>query len=810
MKWVKALLFFLSIGLSLSGQVAERMSFQAVIRNSSNQLVVSQKIGLRISILQGSSTGPVAYQEIFDPEPVTNINGLVTVEIGGGIPVMGSFSGIDWAEGPYFIQIETDPTGGENYSITGTSQILSVPYSLYAREAGNGFSGDYNDLINTPTYAPVASSGSYSDLSDQPVLFDGDYNSLTNKPELFNGAWTSLTGKPTTLQGYGITDAVNLSGSQTITGNKTFSGIINASNHNITNIAEPVNSTDAANKSYVDALKNQLKELEQYVKNQLPIPSKGLVAYYPFNGNANDESGNGHHGTVKGAVLTQDRFGTANKAYKFTASNGNHITVNNDIGNFGVADFTISVWVKRSTDAGNEIFTQRSALYRNSSWWELGWGFFRINENATYESTANINKDDTLRNNVWYHFAAIREEAALKFYLNGVLLDEKSSEHILSISNPAQAEIGCHFFENPLDCFDGDIDDIRLYNKALSLLEIQMLYNEGDYAEIATGNNNNGQPDTEAWQGKVMTVHGLIPADSMGITLPHEHLLIVHKGNYLDLTSETKAISELGRFASYGGKTLVEASNIGIARNPEGLKRISTATGINVVMGSGFYKDKWIHDTIKIKTVEQLSSIITNDIRKGINGIHAGLIGEVGVSRPITAFEEKSLLAAGRSQQATGAAVNIHFDVWATPGEINHALDLLESEGADLSRVYISHRTPYVELANEYAAYIQRGCYISFDLLGMEIYPPVALNWNKELKIAETIKALIDMGYLNNILISQDLCFSVLYVENGGYGYAHILKGIVPKLKAGGITDEQIRTIIVENPKRILAFHKQQ
>lgn len=809
MKWVKALLFFLSVGLSLSGQMADRISFQAVIRNSSNQLVVNQEIGLRISILQGNSTGPIAYQETFDPEPVTNINGLVTVEIGGGIPVIGSFATIDWSEGPFFIQIETDPDGGDDYSITGTSQILSVPYSLYAREAGNGFSGDYNDLINTPTFAPVASSGSYSDLSDQPVLFDGNFNSLTNRPELFNGTWISLTGTPTTLHGYGITDAVNLSENQTITGNKTFKGIINAGNHNITNIAEPVNSTDAANKSYVDALKNQLNKLEQYVKNQLPIPSKGLVACFPFNGNANDESGNGHHGTVKEAVLTPDRFGKANKAYIFSASNSSHITLNSDIGNFGVSDFTISAWVKRSTDVGNEIFTQRSALFRNSSWWELGWGFFRINENQTYESLVNINKDDTLRNNVWYHFAAVREEATAKFYLNGVLIDEKSSEHILNISNPAHAEIGCHFFESPLDCFDGVIDDIRLYNKALSSLEIQLLYNEGDYADIANGSNNSSLPDTEAWEGKVMTVHGLIPADSMGITLPHEHLLIVHKGNYLDLTNETKAISELGLFASYGGKTLVEATNIGIGRNPEGLKRISTATGINVIMGSGFYKDKWIHDTIKVKSVEQLSNIITNDIRKGINGIHAGLIGEVGVSRPITVFEEKSLLAAGRSQKATGAAVNIHFDVWATPAEINHALDLLESEGADLSRVYISHRTPYVELANEYAAYIQRGCYISFDLLGMEIYPPVALNWNKELKIAETIKALIDLGYINNILISQDVCFSVLYVENGGYGYTHILKNIVPKLKAGGITDEQIRTIIVENPKRILAFHKQ-
>jgi hypothetical protein len=106
-----------------------------VIRNSSNALVSSSSVAMRISILQGSPTGTEVYKEIYNPNPQTNANGLVSLEIGGGIPVTGTFSGIDWSAGPYYIKTETDPTGGTNYTITGTSQLLSVPFALYSKNA---------------------------------------------------------------------------------------------------------------------------------------------------------------------------------------------------------------------------------------------------------------------------------------------------------------------------------------------------------------------------------------------------------------------------------------------------------------------------------------------------------------------------------------------------------------------------------------------------------------------------------------------------------------------------------------------------
>jgi len=150
---MKRITFILASVFLTSGvfsQSPDKMSYQAVVRNTGGSLVTNQGIGMKISILQGSSTGTLTYQEIFNPNPQTNVNGLVSIEIGAGIPLTGTFSTIDWAAGPYFLKTETDPTGGTNYTIVGMSQMLSVPYALYAESAGNGFSGNYNDLSNRP------------------------------------------------------------------------------------------------------------------------------------------------------------------------------------------------------------------------------------------------------------------------------------------------------------------------------------------------------------------------------------------------------------------------------------------------------------------------------------------------------------------------------------------------------------------------------------------------------------------------------------------------------------------------------------
>lgn len=208
-KSIVSLVLLLSVSW-VSAQAPMKMSYQCVVRKSNGELVSNRTIGLRISILQGSASGNIVYQETYIPNPQTNANGLASVEIGTGVVQSGNFSNIEWASGIYFLKTETDPAGGTDYAISGTSQLLSVPYALHAKTAENGFSGRYDDLKNKPSLF----SGSYSDLAGKPVLFDGtwtslsgkpsfaavatsgSYNNLINRPTLFDGAWNSLSGKP--------------------------------------------------------------------------------------------------------------------------------------------------------------------------------------------------------------------------------------------------------------------------------------------------------------------------------------------------------------------------------------------------------------------------------------------------------------------------------------------------------------------------------------------------------------------------------------------------------------------------------------
>jgi len=118
---------------STFAQAPQKMSYQAVIRNTSNVLVTSTAVGMQISILQGSPTGTAVYVET--QTPLTNANGLVSLSIGTGTIVTGTFAGINWAAGPYFIKTETDPLGGTAYTIAGTNELMSVPYALFSANA---------------------------------------------------------------------------------------------------------------------------------------------------------------------------------------------------------------------------------------------------------------------------------------------------------------------------------------------------------------------------------------------------------------------------------------------------------------------------------------------------------------------------------------------------------------------------------------------------------------------------------------------------------------------------------------------------
>ena len=143
----KILFILLVLSVNICAQAPQKMSYQAVIRNSNNSLIVSTPIGIKVSVLQGSANGTVTYSETQVQN--TNINGLVSLEIGMGTALIGTFSSINWANGPYFIQTEVDPNGGVNYSVMGVTELISVPYALYSANAQvSGFSHYIGETFN--------------------------------------------------------------------------------------------------------------------------------------------------------------------------------------------------------------------------------------------------------------------------------------------------------------------------------------------------------------------------------------------------------------------------------------------------------------------------------------------------------------------------------------------------------------------------------------------------------------------------------------------------------------------------------------
>ena len=170
------LLFVVNISFA---QSPEKVSFQAVIRNSSDELITESAVGMRISINQGTFDGITVYSE--NHSLMSNINGLITLQIGNGNVMTGAFSSINWSNGPYFIKTETDPDGGSNYTIIGTSQILSVPYALHANTADSVTNDQINDgdtLIGNEFNESVLLNGNMLETTDQGGTIYTDLSSL--------------------------------------------------------------------------------------------------------------------------------------------------------------------------------------------------------------------------------------------------------------------------------------------------------------------------------------------------------------------------------------------------------------------------------------------------------------------------------------------------------------------------------------------------------------------------------------------------------------------------------------------------------
>ncbi len=269
------------------------------------------------------------------------------------------------------------------------------------------------------------------------------------------------------------------------------------------------------------------------------------------------------------------------------------------------------------------------------------------------------------------------------------------------------------------------------------------------------------------------------------------------------LDNEKVAVEELNFFKAAGGDTVVDASLPGIGRDPEALVRIAKETGLNIIMGTGFYVGETHPKEFDSMTDEEIAELMVKELEEGVNGVPAGYIGEIGISEIFDDKERRVLRAAAIASNKTGAAINVHINPWTTNGI--EAADILLNAGVPAQKICISHID--VENREDYIyALLKKGVYVEFDNFGKEYYIKREVrnsgygNFVHDTDRVTLLKKMIDDGYLKQILLSCDVCLKNLLHMYGGWGYDHVLTNIVPMMEDEGITQEQINTLLKENP----------
>ena len=305
----------------------------------------------------------------------------------------------------------------------------------------------------------------------------------------------------------------------------------------------------------------------------------------------------------------------------------------------------------------------------------------------------------------------------------------------------------------------------------------------------------------------VRTVRGDVDPADLGITLCHEHLIIDLSTAFgdpdLKLDDPAEVAEDLADAKALGLRTVVDVTPLGTGRDAVKLARISELAGLHVVASAGYYFGQFLPDFVAASSEADLAGRIAREVEEGIDGstVRAGAVGEVGNSPgEITDVERKVFRAAGRAQRLTGAAVITHTDVGRFGAD---QLDLLEIGGADLSRVLIGH----MDCTDELAAHLtvaRRGAFVGFDRIGVlrGVFGPYQTDETRARLIAE----LVAQGHASQIILSHDIARRSRLRRHGGQGYSYILRESVPLLRQAGLDDATIRTLLIDNPRRLLAF----
>jgi len=340
--------------------------------------------------------------------------------------------------------------------------------------------------------------------------------------------------------------------------------------------------------------------------------------------------------------------------------------------------------------------------------------------------------------------------------------------------------------------------------------------------------------------GKVMTVRGPIAVAELGFTLMHEHILndcrcwwnkpkeperaylgtgpvsieivgelrmdpFVNLHN-CTLDDEDLAIAELKPVAALGGRTVVDPTCGGIGRDPLAAQRISRATGLNIVMGGGFYLESSHPPEVAEMSAGDIADRIVREALYGVDetGVRIGLIGEIGVSADFTAAERKSLRGAAMAQRRCGLPLMIHLPGWFRLA--HEVLDIVEEEGADVGHTVLCHMNPSGEDTDYQFALARRGALIEYDMIGMDFwYADQGVQCPSDDENARAIKRLIDAGFADRVLMSQDVFLKMMLTRYGGFGYAYLQKHFFARLRRHGLSDEDIKVLMIDNPRRVFS-----
>ena len=343
---------------------------------------------------------------------------------------------------------------------------------------------------------------------------------------------------------------------------------------------------------------------------------------------------------------------------------------------------------------------------------------------------------------------------------------------------------------------------------------------------------------THTGSSQVMTVLGPVAAVELGVTLMHEHILndcrcwwhkptdparlrlacedvtpgiigelrmdpFVNLDN-CTLDDERLAIAELAQAVELGARTVIDPTCRGIGRDPRALARIAAATGLNIVMGAGYYLEASHPPEVANLPPEAIADRIVAEARDGVDGtgVRIGIIGEIGVSADFTPAEQRSLRGAAQAARRTGLPLMVHL-----PGWFRHAhrvLDMTEAEGADPRHTVLCHMNPSFADSEYQRSLAQRGAFLEYDMVGMDYwYADQGVQCPSDEDNARALAGLIEAGHLDRLLISQDVFLKMMLTRYGGFGYAYILRHFVPRLQRHGVAPAAIETMLVANPRSV-------